>query len=50
MKRFASELEMCEIEASNWYRTDGLCELTKEECDYLGVGGRGYCDGCCRAG
>jgi hypothetical protein len=38
----------CNIE--QFYRTDGRCELTKQECDYEGVGGKGYCDGCCRCG
>lgn len=38
----------CNIE--QYYRTDGKCELTKELCDYEGVGGKGYCDGCCRCG
>lgn len=34
----------------SYYRTDGMCELTKRECDYEGSGGKGYCDGCCRCG
>lgn len=38
----------CNVE--QYYRTDGRCELTKHECDYQGVGGKGYCDGCCRCG
>jgi hypothetical protein len=50
MGRFASKLELMEIEAASWYMREGICELTKKPCDYEGVGGKGYCDGCCRAG
>jgi len=42
--------ESLEIESANWYRYDGKCELTKQVCDYEGVGGKGYCESCCRAG
>ena len=45
-----SLMECIEIEASSWYCYDGKCELTKEDCDYKGIGGKGYCDGCCRSG
>jgi hypothetical protein len=45
-----SLMDQMEIDACNWYRYDGLCELTKVECDYKGYGGKGYCEGCCRAG
>ena len=50
MRSRLSLMDEIEIEASNWYRYDGRCELTKENCDYTGVGGTGYYDGCCRAG
>jgi hypothetical protein len=45
-----SLMDQIEIDACNWYRYDGRCELTKVECDYKGYGGKGYCEGCCRAG
>lgn len=47
-------IEMGVTSPERYFDADGnltyICIFTGEPCDYEGVGGKGYCDGCCRCG